>query len=125
MSVEEFDAGWEMTITVQASATGFVDHEKEAFHNVVLHAYAEDWTPICSKRLGDFPDLAPRKTKRVTVECSAFPYHITFDARESPCDPNTAIWVISYQGEFDNVGRHWSETRKRACGEGLPPTETG
>lgn len=121
LSVEETDTGWILRITVEATANGFADPQKEAFHDVVLHVFAENWVPVCTKCIGDFPDLAPSEKKQVTVQCRGFPHHITFEARQSPCDPNTTIRIISYQGRYEDVGRQWRPVRERSCGEGLPP----
>lgn len=125
IEVKEGASNWVLTVTVKAGATGFADKSKEAFHDVTLLAFDEDWNQVCSKPVGDFPSLDPVETRRVAVHCDGFPHHITFEAAESPCDKNTRILISSYSGSFDNVGRQWGNERRRKCNEGIPPTGTG
>lgn len=121
IEVHKEASDWVLTLTVKAGATGFADESREAFHDVILLAFDEDWDQVCSKSVGDFSSLDPVETRQVTVQCDGFPHHITFQAAESPCDKNTRILISSYSGTFDNVGREWGNERERECGEKLPP----
>lgn len=125
ISVEEEGSEWILTVEVTAGATGFADDTKEAFHDVVLLAYSENWELVGRGEVGDFPDISRIETREVTVRCDGFPHRITYDARESPCERNTEITILTYQGKQENVGRVWSDTDERNCGEGLPPTGEG
>lgn len=120
-SVEQSNSNWILNTSVNAEANGFVDPAKEAFHDVVLLVYSEAWNLISSKEVGDITDIAGAEIVPVTVTCPEFPYHLTFDATESPCDPNTVIRIATYDGTFENTGRIWPADRRRKCGEGLPP----
>lgn len=121
ISVERSGSGWTLNATVKAAANGFSDEEQEAFHDVVLLVYSNEWDLICSKPIGDIPGISHTELIQVTLSCPAFPHNLTLSATESPCDKNTVIQITTYEGRFENAGRTWHADRRRQCGEGLPP----
>lgn len=60
----------------------------------------------------------------VKITCPDFPYFITVNARDSPCDEKNDLMLLEYDGKDDEGEHFWSE-RYRECDEELPPKSGG
>lgn len=111
-SVSESSSGWSLSIDIYNSDNTFAE---TYFHNVRLVAYSKTGSLVCEKSVGDVLNQV-----NVELVCSGFPYFITVDARESPCDEKNELMLLEHDGK-DDEGEHFWKTRYRECGEELPP----
>lgn len=125
MQVERRNGTWELTVSVEATITGFADVEENSFHDVTLLVYSSEGERVCKEVVGDMIPSGRTIDVEVTTRCTSFPHVITFAADESPCDSNTVIRIARYEGKSEDVGHMWSFRDERRCGEGLPPSGTG
>lgn len=92
-----------------------------SFHDVRLLGYDENRNVVCEEQIGTVgPGDHRFKTEELITECTGFPYLLTFDAEESPCE-DTYIEVVAYLGEKDGQPT-WGGDEGRQCDEGLPPS---
>lgn len=120
MTVEQNGCEWVLNVTVEATITGYVASSSGDFHDVKVVAYARNSRLVCEKQIGDIRNDQDVNERQIDVRCSGFPYLITLDATETPCDEDTIIPVAVYSGKYEDIGHQWS-FHPRKCGAGLPP----
>ena len=114
---EERNGSYRMEMEITKSATGSSD-EWNTFHEVRVLGYTRSGELVCEKELGA---VSHDGQQTIEITCSGFPYLLTFDAAESPCDEDTEIKISTYQGVRTNAETDWFSSHTRTCNEGLPP----
>lgn len=118
ISARRTESSWSLKLSVANDNT--IGNEEANFHDVVVYAYSKQGQEIGKREIGDLThEYSVNDGKDVTLDCQSFPYAVTFDAKESPCDENTKIMIGRYDGMRD--GNYVWATDYRECGEGLPP----
>lgn len=118
IAAEKTDSTWRLHLTVENDNT--IGNDRANFHDVVVLVYSGERTEIASREIGVLPfDRNVNDGLSMTLDCPEFPYIVTLDAEETPCDENAAIVVARFDGKQD--GEYVWSTDYRECNEGLPP----
>lgn len=120
--IEEQNGTYEMGVEFKKSATGSSD-EWNTFHDVRILGYTRSGKLACEKKLGA---VTRDSQQKVELSCSGFPYLLTFDAAESPCDEDTELGIATYQADATiekSWQTKWHGGRPRHCDEPLPPED--
>lgn len=110
---------WELA--VRASLESKVNPDEKAFHDVTLLGYSNALREVGRTPIGTVTGSTPSGDEVVELECDGFPFMLTFDARETPCDDRTRIDIADYSGKHPDGTHIWTIRRTRECGHGLPP----
>jgi hypothetical protein len=111
----ETDGTHRIAFRIEYSERGLPE-DQEGFHDLSVIAYDRTLTEVARRSIGEVPSDINEDT-RIELECSGFPFALTYAARESPCEESVDIKIAVYRGEDHG----WIADQYRECNESLPP----